>query len=86
LKDIKLQVGDSYRLKHGLFGITSTSIIYGGMPDNETFSVVVQTADGYRSSAYNLYYHKDRKTVTISGTTFTIMCVSTSELWMQSAD
>ena len=58
----RLRVGQSLHLKKSFFK-TTCRIIYGGMPNDSCYSLVVATDFGYNSMAYNLYLRVDQKDV-----------------------
>lgn len=55
-----LKVGETAKVKPAFFK-SAESIVYAGMINDLTFSVVVTWTFGYNSMAYNLFIPKDKK-------------------------
>ena len=72
--EYELQIGESRMLKRSF--LTSTSIIFGGMPSESVFSVVVVATSGNASLAYNLYIPVTQKTLNIAKRTITVYAVN----------
>ena len=49
----QLNIGDSIQIKHRL--MDRVELLYAGMPNKETFSLVVIRRRGHQAPAYNLY-------------------------------
>jgi hypothetical protein len=83
-RDITLKVGESVTLRTGF--ATKAVLIYGGMLDRETYSLVFAYTNGYNSLAYNLYYPASRRSVVLSKRRLEILAVSPDELRLNILD
>lgn len=57
-----LPVGGEYHLKLG-----KDRIYYAGMPSEEVYSLVQRKSMGYQGYAWNLFFHKRQRDITIDG-------------------
>ena len=57
-----LKIGETAKVRPGVFR-TSESIVYAGMLNDLTYSVVVTRTLGNNSLAYNLFIPKDKKEI-----------------------
>jgi hypothetical protein len=72
---VTLAVGDQYHLKFG-----KDNIIYAGMPSEEVYSIAQRKSTGYQGYAWNLYYPKNRRELTIDGVKIYIERVTPDEI------
>jgi len=63
MKEFILKVGESAKIKTKLMG--DSRIVYAGMPNKDTYSIVVSHTSGHNSSAYNLYFPIIQRTIEI---------------------
>jgi hypothetical protein len=75
-----LRVGESAKIKRAFFS-TSWSIVYAGMPNDATFSLVVMMSMGHNSAAYNLYFPVDAREFSLpTGSRVAVYSVSQNEI------
>lgn len=60
----QLNIGDSIQIKRGL--ISRVELLYAGMPNKETFSLVVIRTHGNQALAYNLYMPVDQRHLNVA--------------------
>ena len=60
-----LKVGESAKIKKAFF-TKSCSIVYAGMPNDETYSIAVTWSVGHNSAAYNLFFPRDNREISMS--------------------
>jgi hypothetical protein len=77
-----LKVGESAKIKPGLFS-TSYSLVYAGMLSDHVYSVVVTWSSGQNSAAYNLYLDKDQREINMMKGRLTVFDVNKSEIRFQ---
>jgi hypothetical protein len=75
---IKLTVGEDYHLNH-----SKGHIVYGGMPNGESYSIVVKQADDKGSYAWNLFYPHSHKDITIDGVELFVDYVTPEEIGLR---
>jgi hypothetical protein len=63
MKEFILKVGESAKIKTKLMG--DSRIVYAGMPNKDTYSIVVTHTSGNNSSAYNLYFPLTQRRIEI---------------------
>jgi hypothetical protein len=73
-----LKVGAAAPVKRRI--VTSYSIIYAGMLDDSTYSLVVTMTSGYRSMAYNLYLPRSQSEIELPTGRMVVLNVSPQEL------
>jgi hypothetical protein len=61
-RTVVLGVGEDFHLVTG-----KDHIIYAGMPNEEVYSIVQKKASGYQGYAWNLFFPKKRRDITIDG-------------------
>ena len=83
-RDITLKVGESVTLRTGF--ATKAALIYGGMPNKETYALVFAFTNGYNSLAYNLYYPANRRSAVLSKRQLEILAISPDELRLNILD
>ena len=59
-KTYNLKIGETAKVRPTYFK-SAESIVYAGMLNDLTYSIVVTWTFGYNSMAYNLYLQKDKK-------------------------
>ena len=59
---ILLPVGETHHLRQG-----KDRIIYAGMPNEDTYTIVQKKASGYQGYSWNLFFPKKRRDITIDG-------------------
>jgi len=77
-RDITLKVGGPFTLRSGF--ATKTVLLYGGMPDRETYSLIVSNTSGYNSQAYNLYYPSSRRSLEVGRRLLEILSLTPDEI------
>jgi hypothetical protein len=75
---ILLSVGDSYHVRMG-----KDRIIYAGMPSDNVYSIVQKNASGYQGYAWNLFYPKNKTSLTIDGIEIIVESVTPEEIRMR---
>ena len=76
--EINLAVGKKTKIKLGL--VNTITLIYGGMPSKDVFSIVLQFSSGYKGYSYNLYYPKDTKSIKLGKESISIINVTSEKL------
>lgn len=61
-KSVTLGIGENFHLKLG-----KDNIVYAGMPSEEVYSIAQRKSNGYQGYAWNLFYPKNRREITIDG-------------------
>jgi hypothetical protein len=79
--DITLAVGETTKIKLGF--VNTLTIIYGGMPSKDVFTIIIQTSSGYQGYSYNLFYQKDTKTMRIGKESFSVITVSPEKITLR---
>jgi hypothetical protein len=74
-KAVALAVGEKYHLKFG-----KDTIIYAGMPSDEVYSIAQRKNSGYQGYAWNLFYPRNRREITIDGVKLYIESVTPDEI------
>ena len=74
-----LKIGETAKVRPGVFR-TSESIVYAGMLNDVTYSVVVTCTFGNNSLAYNLYLPKDKKEIPTPKGRVQVEYISTEEM------
>jgi hypothetical protein len=72
---VVLGVGEDFHLKLG-----KDYIIYAGMPSEGVYSIAQRKSYGNRGYAWNLYYQKNRREITIDGVRLYIERVTPDEI------
>lgn len=72
--DIILRIGESYKIKIGF--ANTISLMYGGMPSNDSFSITLIEGTGYQGFAYSLFYPKDTRSISIKEKLFQIISIN----------
>ena len=80
VKQYDLKLGESVLIRRGF--MTKVSLVYAGMPNEKTFSVVVTKTAGHMGMGYNLYVPVREREVRIGETSVTIHGVSTTTLML----
>lgn len=75
-----LKLGESVLIKRGF--MTKVSLVYAGMPNEKTFSVVVTKTAGHMGMGYNLYLQVSEREAMIGETGVTIHGVSPTVLML----
>lgn len=83
-RDRILKVGDTVTLRSGF--ATKTTLVFGGMPDRETYTLIIGYTNGYNSLAYNLYYPVSRRSVVLSKRQLEILSITPDELRLNIRD
>ena len=73
-----LEVGESTKIKLGF--MSNVTLIYGGMPNKDVFTIAILSYSGYQGYGYNLYYPKDAKSIKVGNKVFRIMNVHLKNL------
>jgi len=74
-KNVVLAVGQEYHLRQG-----KDRIIYGGMPSEEVYSIVQKKASGYQGYAWNLFFSKRQRDITVDGVKLYVENVTPGEI------
>jgi len=74
-KGVVIPIGGEYHLKLG-----KDRIIYAGMPSEEVYSIAQRKSTGYQGYAWNLFYSKRRRDITIDGVKLYIERVTPDEM------
>ena len=74
-KTVSLAIGEEFHLKLG-----KDRIIYAGMPSEEVYSIVQKKSTGYQGYAWNLFYSKRRRDITIDGVRLYIDNITPDEI------
>ena len=75
-----LKLGESVLIRRGF--MAKVSLVYAGMPNEKTFSVVVTKTAGHMGMGYNLYVPVSEREVTIGEASLTVHSVSTTTLML----
>lgn len=73
-----LNVGGEAKIKRGL--ITSYSLLYGGMPGEDVYSLIVVWTSGHNSASYNLFFPRSQREFELLGGRVTVLDVSSTEV------
>ncbi|HDP94736.1 MAG TPA: hypothetical protein ENN40_05165 [Candidatus Aminicenantes bacterium] len=74
MQEINLRVGEDVFLKKGM--ITQVRLVYAGMPGPNTFSLALIQTQGNNSQAFNLYWPRDARQLTIREREISVVDVS----------
>ena len=74
-KSTQLSIGEEYHLKLG-----KDRIMYAGMPSEEVYSIAQRKNSGYQGYAWNLFFPKNRRDVTIDGVRIYVEKVTPDEI------
>ncbi len=74
-KAVVLSIGQEFHLKLG-----KDRIYYAGMPSEEVYSIVQRKSTGYQGYAWNLYYQKRQRDITIDGIRLHVERVTPEEI------
>lgn len=77
---VVLAVGDQYHLKLG-----KDNIVYAGMPSEEVYSIAQKKGSGYQGYAWNLFFPKNRREITIDGVKLYVERVTPDEIAIRPA-
>ena len=69
-KEIVLEVGGSKKIKLGF--MNNITLIYGGMPNRDVFTIALLSYSGYQGYGYNLFYPKDVKNIKVGDKLFRV--------------
>jgi hypothetical protein len=72
---VVLTVGGQFHLKFG-----KDNIIYAGMPSEEVYSIAQRKSSGYQGYAWNLFYPRNRREITIDGIKIYVERVTPDEI------
>lgn len=70
-----LSIGGEFHLKFG-----KDRIYYAGMPSEEVYSIVQKKSTGYQGYAWNLFYPRKRRDITIDGIKLYVERVTPDEI------
>jgi hypothetical protein len=62
MREYTLKVGQTVPLRKSFFGKTY-QIIFAGMPNDSTYTLVITMTYGYNMMAYNLFFRTDQKDI-----------------------
>ncbi|HUT67581.1 MAG TPA: hypothetical protein VMW86_03410 [Dehalococcoidales bacterium] len=74
-KTVVLSIGEDFHLKLG-----KDHIVYAGMPSEEVYSIAQKKGTGYQGYAWNLFYSKRRRDITIDGIKLYVERVTPDEI------
>jgi hypothetical protein len=74
-KTVVLSIGDDFHLKMG-----KDHIIYAGMPSEEVYSIAQKKGTGYQGYAWNLFFPKRRRDISIDGVKIYVERVTPEEI------
>ncbi len=77
----KLRIGESVRIKGVLF--IDHSVIYAGMPSDNTYSLVITLTAGYQRMAYNLFLPTNHREVWHKKGHITVLSLSPGEIHLR---
>jgi hypothetical protein len=80
--DCTLRVGESVKIKRAFF-TKSWSVVYAGMPNDNTYSLAVTWSVNYYSTAYNLFFQKGTRELPFLKGRLLIKGVSSSEITLE---
>ena len=75
-----LKLGESVLIRRGF--MTKVSLVYAGMPNEKTFSVVVTKTAGHMGMGYNLYLPVSEREARIEEASITVHGVSATTLML----
>jgi hypothetical protein len=75
-----LAVGEQFHLRTG-----KDRIVYAGMPSEDVYSIAQKKASGYQGFAWNLYFPKRRRDITIDGVRVYVERVTPDEIELRLA-
>jgi hypothetical protein len=79
-KSVVLSIGEDFHLKLG-----KDHIAYAGMPSEEVYSIAQKKGSGYQGFAWNLYYPKRKRDITIDGVRLYVERVTPDEIELRVA-
>ncbi len=85
MSEYTLRVGESVKLIKHIFKASYT-LVYGGMPGDAVYTVIVTYHYGNNSMAYNLYFRKSEREITICGRRIIVHGISPHEIKFQLPD
>ena len=74
-KAMVLAIGEELHLKLG-----KDRIMYAGMPSDEVYSIAQRKNSGYQGYAWNLFFPKNRRDITIDGMRIYVERVTPDEI------
>ena len=80
--DYTLRVGESVKIKRAFF-TKSWSIVYAGMPNDNTYSLAASWAVNYYSTAYNLFFPKEIREFPFLNGRLIVKSLSSSEITLE---
>jgi hypothetical protein len=75
---VVLPVGQGFHLKRG-----KDRIAYAGMPSADVYSIVQIKASGYQGYAWNLYFPRWKRDITIDGVSLYVENVTPEEIQLR---
>ncbi len=79
-KSVVLAIGEDFHLKLGKDHIT-----FAGMPSEEVYSIAQKKGNGYQGFAWNLFYPKRMRDITIDGVRLWVERVTPEEIELRVA-
>ena len=74
-KAVVIPIGGEYHLKLG-----KDRIMYAGMPSEEVYSIAQRKSTGYQGYAWNLFFPKRKRDITIDGINLYVEKVTPEEI------
>lgn len=72
---VTLRVGEDFHLRRG-----KDHVCYAGMPSEDVYSIVQKKASGYQGFAWNLYFSRRSRDITIDGVSIRVESVTPDEI------
>jgi hypothetical protein len=79
MQEYTLKVGQTVPLRRSLLGSTY-KVIFAGMPNDSTYTLVITMTLGYNMMAYNLFFRTDQKDIDLKYGRIRISRVSPREI------
>ena len=79
-REYLLKVGESAQVKRGYVLTAGYALVYAGMPNEATYSIVVTREYGNQAMAYNLFIARDQTEVDLPIGRLTVFHVTPAEI------
>lgn len=79
VQEIVLTLGQSHKIRSGIFR-PQIAIFFAGMVNETTYSIAVSWSFGNNSMAYNLYFKKSQREITVPSGKINIISVDANQL------
>ena len=81
MQQITIKAGEKKTIKKSFFYYIT--IIYCGMPNENTFSLAYMESQDYRGYGLNIFYEKSKKQITLQKTQFRVISVNPELIILQ---